>query len=635
LAVWSREGKLLWSQDWWKTNRRTAALAALNSDTLVAVEGMTATAYAARTGEPRWQVRLVLDGEAVQVVAGADGKTCAVLGSEGGRVFILREGKVITTIHGGSSTKHLRHMSTTGGFEVNGLALSADGSLVAVTSGNLLKVYSVTDGLRWSLPADDVLHFPRFFSDGRRIAVGSELGTLYVLDTDAGSVLLERDLGALPVPAWLPDGDLLVGTWMGTMCRLDAEYVERWKTLLRPATPDMRGKLLADDGTPTTRLAFRGNAEEKPALELVAGVPTTPIPNLLDPRNAFVKLVWQNNRGEVQNNVLFANDSAALVDGKPDAPAAPWITWPQMNWYAEGNPSTYLWIDTYRTQLRVTGITLVEDPAHPQSWLRDAVFEYWDAATERWVTVQPLLSDAAVHTHNFAKPVEGARFRIVLPKMLCGNLRLGEIVLHGEKIGASHPDVVAKRPAAVLFDEGNDLRGYLHHAAMTPKGAYSGERCLTVGTRQAEPVAPWPEGLKVFGHSLPNWDFEIAEDPGPGQYRHLQFAWRALGPGTNGISLRVDDARSDTITWHAGELPSGENPNPKQLQDTAPAGWEVVRIDLWEAFKKPVRIRGLRLAAAGGSAAFDQIVLGRAKKDLPGVRKDFERELIPKKGKSP
>src|SRR5262249_36114231 len=236
------------------------------------------------------------------------------------------------------------------------------------------------------------------------------------------------------------------------------------------------------------------NAEATPA-------PLTP--NLLGPKDAFLRLVWQNRDGNVDNSVLFAHNSAALVDGKPDAPAAPWISWPRMNWYGEGDPFTYVLLDTYRTRLRVTGITLVEDPAHPQSWLRDAAFEYWDAARERWVFVQPLLSDAAVHTHRFAKPVEAARFRIVLPTRLCGNPRLGEVVLHGERLGNSHPDVVARRPVAVLFDEGNDLNGYLHRAKIALRGAFAGERCLTTGTEDAYSIAPWPEGSNVFGHTLP------------------------------------------------------------------------------------------------------------------------------------
>jgi outer membrane protein assembly factor BamB len=611
LAVWSRAGKLLWSRDWWTTDRHTAALAAPDADTLLAVEGMTATAYAARTGEQRWQVRLAPDGEALRVVVSPDGKTCAVQARAGGRVYVVRAGRVVTVIHGGSSAKNLHHMSTTGGFEVNGLDFSPDGSLLAVTSGNLLKLYSVAGGLRWILPADDVLHSPRFSPDGKRLAAGSELGTLYVLDV-GGSVLLERDLGALPVPAWLPDGDLLAGTWMGTVCRLDGQYAERWRTRLRPAARDMRGRLLADDGAPTTRVAFRGNAEPAPA---------PLVPNLVDPHNAFIKLVWLRKDGEAEGSVGFAHDSAALMDGKPDPPATPWIGWSQMNGYGEGDPFTYVLIDTYRTRLRVTGITLVEDPAHPESWLRDATLESWDAARERWVLVQPLLSDAAVHTHRLARPVEAARFRLVLPQRLCGNLRLGEIVLHGEKLGPSHPDVVARRPVAVLFDEGNDLSGYLHRATVALRGAYSGTRCLTVGAEDAYSVAPWAEGSKVFGETLPNWDFEIAEEPKPGQYRYLQFAWRSLAPGTKGITLRLDgDGPTSThaVTLYAGQRAEGTAAGQlKKLADAPPADWQVVRVDLWELLKKPVRIRGMRLASRGGSAAFDQILLGRTKEDLP------------------
>src|SRR5262249_26089561 len=162
------------------------------------------------------------------------------------------------------------------------------------------------DGLRWVLPADDTLHGPRFSADGKRLAVGSSLGSLYVMSVE-GDLLLERDLGALPVPAFLPDGDLLVGTWMGTTCRLDAKYAERWRMRLTPEAKDVRGKILTDDGAPTTRIAFRGNAEEKPAALT---------PNLLDPKSAFVKLHWEDRNGQVQNGALFARDTSPLMDGK-------------------------------------------------------------------------------------------------------------------------------------------------------------------------------------------------------------------------------------------------------------------------------------------------------------------------------
>src|SRR5262249_47926290 len=157
-------------------------------------------------------------------------------------------------------------------------------------------------------------------------------------------------------------------------------------------------------------------------------------------------------------------------------------------------------------------------------------------------------------------------------------LRLGEVVLHGEKLGTSHPDIVAKRSRAVLFDEGNDLVGYLHGAKLTLTGAYSGDRCLTTGPGVASAFGPWPEGSKVFGHTLPNWDFEIAQEPKPGQYRHLQFAWRALEPSTRGIALQVDNGTHDAAVFHAGELPRGEWSIARKVAPKPPDQWKVVRV---------------------------------------------------------
>ena len=163
LAVWKRDGSPLWAQDWWKANRHTATLAALDADTLLVIEGMQATAYAARSGQRLWSLTLAATGEVRQVRVSADGKTCAVLTSTaGGRVFVVRDGKVVATL-------------PTGG---NELAVSADGSRVAVAVGDQLKLYSV--GGRSAMGASrpttrcTPLASP---PDGNRLAVASELGT--------------------------------------------------------------------------------------------------------------------------------------------------------------------------------------------------------------------------------------------------------------------------------------------------------------------------------------------------------------------------------------------------------------------------------------------------------------------------
>jgi outer membrane protein assembly factor BamB len=588
LAVWDRDGKLLWSQDWWKTERHTASLLTLDAKTLVVVEGMKASAYEAATGKRLWEVVLAATGEVRQLVAGADGKTCYVLvTSEGGRIMVIRDGRLAHALpaEGGRA-----------------IAVSPGGSLVAFVAANQLKLSSLADGLQWILPADDTLHSPRFSPDGKRIVACSDLGSVYVAGSD-GRLLWQRDLGALAAPAWLPDGDLLLATWMGTMMRLDGQYAERWRTRLEAPAPGRSVGAPVPDRTPTTRVTTWGNAEARP-------LPLTP--NLLDAKNVVIKYRWPG-----RDHIQLQGNPARLVDGKAEAPKQAWLPWDVLGHLAEGSNTTWILIDTYRTQLRVTGITIAEDPEHPESWLRDVRLEYWDAAAEQWRLVQPLLSNAAVHTHRFARPVEAARFRIVLPKLMYGNLRLAQIVLHGEALGPSHPDVIARRPVAVLFDEGDDIKEHLTEATFRFEGPFAGGRCLLVPANGN----CYPPFQPPVGHVIPNWDFEIAENPGPGQYRFAQFAWKALSPQTRGILLRLDgDTYGHALGCYAGEFTPQDGMVARKIADAPPREWQVVRVDLWEVFKTPVRIRGLRLATREGAAVFDQILLGRSEKDLPPTK---------------
>jgi hypothetical protein len=590
LAVWKRDGSPLWAQDWWKSDRHTATLAALDSNTLLVIEGMTATAYAARSGEKIWSVHLANGGEARQACVSADGKTCAILTSaSGGRVFVLRDGNVAATL-------------PTGG---NELAVSADGSHVAVVVHDQLKLYSVADGLRWVLPADDALHSPRFAPDGKRLVVASELGTLLVVDQD-GSILLRRDTGNIAAPAWLGDGGLLLATWSGHVTRLSPDLQERWSSRLEPAATETQNALLAGDAAPTTRVSDWGNAEATPA----------PIsPNLLDPQSVLIQFKAQSPA------IQLLHSPGSLVDGKVEPPKAPWLHWGDVGFFAETSPFNYLLLDTYRTRLRVTAITLVEDPEHPESWLRDTTLEAWDAAAEKWAPVQPLLSNASIHTHKLANPVEASRFRLVMPWGLCGNLRLAEIVLHGEKAGPAHPDVAARRPVAVLFDEGDDLKDVIVAPYLGLNfqfgGAYTGGRYLRLEADRY--VAP--PFIPPFGHTVPAWDFEIVEKPEAGQYRYAQFAWRALAESTRGLMLQLDgDAFGLARRYYAGETKSEDGTHLQKVADSPPRDWQIVRVDLWELLKKPTRIRALRLATIGGPGAFDQILLGRTPDDFPSPR---------------
>ena len=208
--------------------------------------------------------------------------------------------------------------------------------------------------------------------------------------------------------------------------------------------------------------------------------------------------------------------------------------------------------------MRVDAITLIEDPRHPESWLRDAKLEYWNAAEERWEFAQYLLSDSAVHSHRLKKPIEAARFRLVKSDghaWPAGNVRLAELLLHGDSLGASHPDVTARKPVAVLFDENvasvKDSYEHGHNAGLkfvAAADAFSGGNYLRWKKTPAAPLWRPP-----FGHMTPNWWFEVVEQPAPGQYRYLQFAWKALAPETKGITFGVAPAQAGGAAFHAGE----------------------------------------------------------------------------------
>jgi outer membrane protein assembly factor BamB len=601
LAVWSSEGKVLWQQDWYKDRRHSGKVVALDAATLLVIEGTAATAYGARDGRPEWRQSLGRSGEIRIARSSTDARTCVLYNiADGGKLWVLRGGQVVRVIP----------------TPAEDFCVSADGSLLAVVSEQLLKLYSVADGLQWIFHGDDLLHFPRFSGDGR-LAAASGLGTVYVTDLE-GRTLLERDMQALAVPAWLADGSLLLATWEGTVCRLDKGYAQQWRTRLVPEAADLRGKLLAEDATPTSHIDGWSNA----AAEANASVPllgTSSAANLLAKTTPMIRLL--TSQGENSLVETPGQKVAMLYDGKAAAPAEAWIPWHMVGTFAETSPENSILIDAFRTQMRVTGVTLVEDPGHPESWLRDGRIDFWDAVRERWVPIQPLLSDAAVHTHMFARPVEAARFRLLLPWGVCGNVRLAQIVFHGEVLGCSHPDAVAKRPLAVLFDEQEDIQQDLYTGqgklSLALEGAYSGGRCLTLtpdGGGESSAGCPFRQ---QFGETVRNWDFQIAEHPQPGQYRYLQFAWKALSPATKGITLCVNEGGYEGYSIAAGDATAWEGKTVVKKLDTPPASWQLVRLDLWAVAKKAWRVRALRLGVKGGGAAFDQIVLGRTESDLP------------------
>ncbi|MFD5698266.1 PQQ-binding-like beta-propeller repeat protein [Streptomyces lasiicapitis] len=602
LAVWDKSGAERWAHQWWAEHQRTPLrLLAADNATLIAYAAGRITGLSAANGSTLWSLRVADIGIFGGGVVSRDRSTVVIWSdTEGGRLFVIRGGVLRNTIAAAADE----------------VSVSGDGSLVAVTKHRQLKAFGADGGLLWTYTGDDLLRRPRVSPDGSRIAVGSELGTLAVLTRD-GAVVGRVDLKALPVPAWLPDGDLLAATWMGAVARFSPELRPRWQSRLTPTEQDIRTKLRAPDPTPLVRRTW-GNADATPK-------PLTD--NLLKKTGVVFRTRLLDRDQEIY--LSQQNDYNLLIDGSAQPPARPWLPWWVVNNVDSGWHGKFeMTVDTYHTLVRLRGVTIAEDPAHPESWLRDVRLQWWDTEAGHWVDGPMLLSDKAVHTHMFATPLVASWFRFVTTgggAWPVGNLRMGELVFHGDVLGNSHRDVVKKRDRATLFeDRASDLRTLTHSALSFQRGDArpEGGTCVRLDVTDGVSAADaHPAYFAPFGHVLPEWDFEIAEHPEPGQYRYLQFAWKATGTATNAMGLRIGPAwngpsvvvLAGATTWPgAAILARVDIPAP-------PSTWTTVRLDLWELTRAQVdfRVRGLSLRTVGGGALFDQIVLGRTEADLP------------------
>jgi len=606
VAVWSDKGQLLWSQsrisgddpnhlfapdskiDAPRAGRhsvvRAARVLALDDGTLLLADGMHLSACVAATGKVRWQLDLATSEEVRAFVSSADGKTIGAFSSyRNGVLFIIRDGKVVDTILAPEALE---------------CALSADGSQAAVAQDNVLSLHHVGGGESWTFSGRGRLMCPRFSPDGSRVAVSSDLGELYILSSD-GHLLHQEDLGSVAALAYLSNGDLLAGDWNGAVRRIDGDFAVRWQTRLSPQAEDASPLVAASPEVPTSRMTDWTNAETQ----------AWPLsPNLLAADKIVPALV-------TRANPTWQGRAESLFDGKALPPAQPWISWRSIERFAEMSPENWIELDAHNKLLRVSAITLVEDPAHPESWLRTASFEYWDEPSNQWVGAQRLLSDQPIHTHRFAKPVEATRFRILLPWGCVGNLRLAQIVLHGEDLGTSNPDVRAKKPIAVLFDENLTEMNRVYQGASNPgykpvqaPDAFSGSSYFIFDGERNKALMGTAD---LRQNSIPaGWLFEIAEHPAPGQYRYLRFAYRAASPNTASLWLNFDGMAKPFRIDHPARQ------------------WQTATIDLWNSLDLRRRtsaqtptLTGITLGCSGGPVAFDQILLAREESDLPPIPK--------------
>ena len=173
-------------------------------------------------------------------------------------------------------------------------------------------------------------------------------------------------------------------------------------------------------------------------------------------------------------------------------------------------------------------------------------------------------------------------------------------------------DVIAwlRRPPAraVLLDENRELAAALNEGTGTAEfvttDRYSGQASLRV-------TPPQRHSPRIRG-----WEFRIREKPGPGEYRHLRFAWKSAEAHGVMLELAADGQ------WPPAEKPlrryfSGRNTTGWQALEVAltpPREWTVVTRDLWKDFGD-FTLTGLAPTTMGGAALFDRIELLQSPED--------------------
>jgi hypothetical protein len=180
-------------------------------------------------------------------------------------------------------------------------------------------------------------------------------------------------------------------------------------------------------------------------------------------------------------------------------------------------------------------------------------------------------------------------------------------VVAGEKPNVEPPREVFEddEQFAALLTEGGG------QATVVAGQKYSGEKSLRVSPDQK------------LNPKLPNLGVNIRENPGPGEYRYLQFAWRKQGGSSICLQLNHDGAWGPasggrpeaSFRYHAGPGPECFGASV-QVSDELPGQFVLVTRDLYADFGE-FTLTGLAFSPVDAQQAFyDHIYLARTPQEF-------------------
>ena len=197
----------------------------------------------------------------------------------------------------------------------------------------------------------------------------------------------------------------------------------------------------------------------------------------------------------------------------------------------------------------------------------------------------------------------------MLPLRAIAHLALGVGIFHSLTPAYAEPPPQA--PVAELLED--DAQGLLK--LLTNPTGDPGE-----GRVENTDVFSGKAGIKIipmqrFHNRIPGWKYHITENPKPGEYRYLRFAWKA--DGAKGIMLQLHDEKDWNIRLTAGI--DAYNWGTKFVADAPPPKWTVVTRDLFMEFGERT-IQGIALTVFEGNAGyFDHIYFARTIDDLDRI----------------
>jgi putative heme-binding domain-containing protein len=168
-------------------------------------------------------------------------------------------------------------------------------------------------------------------------------------------------------------------------------------------------------------------------------------------------------------------------------------------------------------------------------------------------------------------------------------------------------------PAVMLFDEDPALLPLLNEG--------EGKVSIDTAERFAGAVSLRVVPLQRSRARIPGWQYRIVENPEPGEYRYLRYAWKSRGGHGVMIELAGDGkwppAEKPLWRYYAGRNTTGWA--AVEVSPEAPREWTVVTRDLWKDFGT-FTLTGMAPTAMGGDALFDRIELLRSLDEVTAGR---------------